>query len=146
MSTLIYHATAISGTTKYALQMPHIYAYYFMCIYQNNNMSSLQSIIEQKHWYTYMSHYWHTPLNKNVCCITYICPTGLTLLSTCRPHITTHIIYKKKLQSATPLLTMLLPYMCQQQIYPSNAMYMPNIPRLLDIHQWGIYANIYATH
>ena len=98
----------------------------------NNNMSSLQSIIEQKHWYTYISHYWHTPLNKNVCCITYLCPTGLTLLSTCRPHITTHIIYKKN-------------YKVQPFTYHATAIYVPatNIP--LKCHVYAIYQD-YLTY
>ena len=57
------------------------------------------------------------PLNKYVSHITHICPTVLPLRSTYRPYINAHLS-PKKIQL---LITMLLPYMCQQEICPSSA-------------------------
>ena len=31
---------------------------------------------DKEHWHTYISHYWHIPLNKCACHITHICPTA----------------------------------------------------------------------
>ena len=59
-------------------------------------------------------------LSKYACHIAQACPIALIMQSTCRPHITAHI--GKKLQTTT-LFPMLKPYMCQQQINPSNAIY-----------------------
>ena len=42
--------------------------------------------LDQEHWYTYILHYWHMPLNKYAYYIAHICFIALMLYSTCRPH------------------------------------------------------------
>ena len=48
----------------------HIYTLYELDA--NNNM-------DQEHWYTYISHYWHMPWNKYACHTAHICPTSFLL-------------------------------------------------------------------
>ena len=43
---------------------------------------------DYNYWYTYISHYWHMPLNKDACHTSYVCHTTFLLQSTYRPHIT----------------------------------------------------------
>ena len=57
-----------------------------------------------KYWYTYISYYWHMPLNK------YAYHTALILQSICRPHITAHTSSKSCILQM--LTTMLLSYLC----------------------------------
>ena len=78
---------------------------------------------DQKHWCTYISHYWYMFLKKYSSHITEICPTALLLWSTYRLHITGHTNPKMHL-----LLTMLYPYVCYQQLCPSSATYIPHMP------------------
>ena len=56
-------------------------------------------------------------MNKYACYIAPICPITLQLYSTHRLHL-----YIKK-QTLTSI-SMLLPYMCQQQVFPSNDTYV----------------------
>ena len=69
--TPISHAIAIYASNKYASQMPHIYSickWFCVQIWQNYN---------QKHCYTYISHYCHMLLNKYVCHIAHKGPMAL---------------------------------------------------------------------
>ena len=52
-------------------------------IYTSYELSAINNV-------TNISHYWHMPLNKYICHITYVCPAALIIKSTFRPHITTH--------------------------------------------------------
>ena len=80
-------------------------------------------LIARKSMYTCIPHYWHMPLNKYAYHITDVCPTALLLLSPYRPHITAYI--HKKINELLHFFTKLLQNMCQQQMCPSNAKYMP---------------------
>ena len=51
------------------------------------HMTSFKPQCDQTHWYTYISHYWHMPLNNYACHIGYMCPTALLQYSVCRVHI-----------------------------------------------------------
>ena len=75
---------------------------------------------EKEHLYTYISHYWHMPLNKYTSHITHRCPTALLLWSTYRPHIPGYTDSKEN-SILQILITMLFPYLCQKQISPSYA-------------------------
>ena len=84
---------------KYASQMPHmpISAYADMrqlcqCIYLILTQCNHQC--DYKYWYTYISHYWHMPLNMYACHIAYVCPTALLLWSTYRPNTRAYICKK----------------------------------------------------
>ena len=43
---------------------------------------------DPKHWYTYISHYWHMPTSKYACHTAHICPIALHPSSTYRHNIT----------------------------------------------------------
>ena len=70
-----------------------------------------------EHWYTYISYCWHMPLNKYTCHILHIHTNAFYCSLYIDP--TLHISKKKLLL----LYTMLLSYMCQEQMYPLNATY-----------------------
>ena len=95
---------------------------------------------EQELWYTFILHHWHMPLNKYAYHTVHMCSTTLLLQSTYIYHITLHISKK----TAT-LFIMLLPHMCQQQICPSNATYMP-VRSCLCIRQLYHYIYLIWTH
>ena len=60
-----------------------------LCQYIDLILTQCNQLCEQEHWYTYISHYWHMPLNTVYAChIVHICPTTLLLWSSYKPHIT----------------------------------------------------------
>ena len=65
-----------------------------LCQYIYLILTQLNQQCDQEHRYTYMSHYWHMPLNKYACDIVHICPTALILWPTCR-HILLYIQVQK---------------------------------------------------
>ena len=73
---------------------------------------------EQEHWYICISNYLHMPLNKYAYHIAHTCSTELKLWSTYRPHITAYISKRINNNKLQLLFTMLMPYVCQQQICP----------------------------
>ena len=85
------------------------------------HMNSLQSTIDKKHWYTYISYYWYMALSK-------ICQQHCTYLS---PSTTTVVYIKTihiSLKNKLPLLfIMLMPYICQQKVFLSNPKFMQHI-------------------
>ena len=83
-------------------------------------------LCDQKHWYTHTSHYWYIRPSK------YACNIARLLQSTHILYITAHI-KNNKLQH---LFTMLLPYMCYQQICPSNAMPIGTLASNTSIPPW----------
>ena len=71
--------------------MPHIpitshAAIRQLCQYMCLIWTQCSQMLDQKHWYLYILHYWNMPLTKYACHIGYICPTALLLLSTYRSH------------------------------------------------------------
>ena len=78
-----------------------------------------------------------------------ICPPYWTYMSHCTTTVlyteNVHYVLKKKLQL---LFTMLLPYMCQQKIHPSNATYMQHmkISPCEDMRQQCKYMYIIWVH
>ena len=97
---------------------------------------------DQKHRYTYISHYWNMPLNIYVCHITHVCTTSLVLYSICRSNITAYTSAKTNKIYAT-LFAKLYPYMCQQKIYPSNATY---VNHFMDRCKTTVSAYIYISN
>ena len=88
------------------------------------HMNSLQSTMWPGPLVYWTSHYWHMPRNKHVCHIAYIWPPHYYYCSH-RPYVAAHISPKhNKMQQ---LFTKLVPCMCQQQIFPSNAKCMPHM-------------------
>ena len=83
----------ICAINKYAPQIPHVYHICQLVHVQiSDNFVNIYLIstdhnqkCHHKHWYTYISHYWHMPLNKYTCHIWYMDPTALTPYTTCRP-------------------------------------------------------------
>ena len=73
-----------------------------------------------------------------------ICMPHYTYLS----HCTTTVIYIRTadiaLKNLQLLFTMLLPYMCQQ-VFPSNAKYMPHI-KSVHVHMQDNYNSIYTSY
>ena len=123
-------------------------ANYLMCIYQTTmwvyipHMNSMQSIIWQKHWYVHFILLAHAP--KQIClsncqCISHWTSTAVYIQT---PHYCTH---QSKINKVQPLFTKLL------QISTTNkfAIQMPYIcqmPKLLNVHQWWKYVNLYMPH
>ena len=62
----------------------HLYQYICLIWTQCNQQC------DQEHSYTYITYYWHMPLNKYASHITHSCPTALLLYTTYRHHITTY--------------------------------------------------------
>ena len=56
---------------------------------------------DHKHWYTYISHYWHMSLNKYTSHTMHVCPTVQLLWFAYRPYIIAHTSPKKKQQQQT---------------------------------------------
>ena len=81
---------------------------YFTWIYCNQQCNHMN-------WYTYISNYWHMPLNKYAWHMTHVCPTALIMLSTCWPHITVYISQNQQQQ-----LKVHLP--CYNHIFASKNM------------------------
>ena len=84
------------------------------------HMHSLQSQYDRKHRYTYITYCWHIALKKISMQHHMFFLTALITVYMYTPHYCT---YKSKTQQIVILFTMLLPYMCQQQICPSNVTY-----------------------
>ena len=88
---------------------------------------------DQKHWYTYISHYCQMPLNKEGCHIAHFCPTALLLYATHRLH--TQV--KNKLQL---LFTELFP----TKKFPLK-WYICNIWKLVHMQIQGNYVSRYTS-
>ena len=96
-----------------------------LVIYTLNKLTAINSVTRNTS--IHVSNYWNMPMNKYVSYIAHICPTPILmrhllqwdnrLLHTC--------IKNYKLQL---LFTILLQNTGQQQICPSNAIYMPYTP------------------
>ena len=128
------------GQQQICLSIYHIYElaymlHYYFSINTSHELNAINNVT--KLWYTYMPHYWHISLSKYASHITHIYPTALLWLSMYRSHIIGHTSQKKKKHNK-----LLLP-MCQQQIYPSNAIYTPLMATgsCVDIRQ--LYQYIY---
>ena len=76
MSTFIYHASAIYVPTLSIPLKWHIYTKYEISscadtrqLYQYIYLiwTHCNDQCDQKHWYTYTSHYWYIPMNKYIC-------------------------------------------------------------------------------
>ena len=89
----------------------------------------------QKHWQTYISHYWHMPLNKYTCHTTHVCATICLFMAAYIPNITVHISKK------TTKCNFSLPCYCHH-LKP----YICHMPKLFNVHQWEKFVNIYAAY
>ena len=98
---------------------------------------------DQKHWYTFISHYCHMSLNKYACHIAYVCPAACLLYYTYRPNITAHL---SKINDKMPL-----PY-----VYQILHKYAPEIPyahitkcpsrREVCQYIWNIFTHWHQVH
>ena len=96
-----YHIIIYVPTTNMSLKC-HIYKLVHMQIWHNYIRMCLiwthcNQLCDHKHWYTYITHYWHLPVNKYVCHTAYMSPTTLLLYFTYRSNTTAHISEKYKI-------------------------------------------------
>ena len=69
MSVPVMHKFLHMFISMYVSRYVRVYAIVFPCIWTQCNQQH-----DQEHWYTYISHYWHMPLNKYVCHTAHVCP------------------------------------------------------------------------
>ena len=86
--------------------------------------------------------YWHVPLNNMSATVHMYVPLHCNCSLNMSPPITGHNSQK---QQTANLFTMLLPYMTQQQICPSNVMYKPYL-QITQCTSMGKTCQIYATY
>ena len=92
---------------------------------------------DQEHWYTYISHYRHMPLNKYIFHIaTYMSHCTSTVVYIQTPHYCTR-------PSKSINYNIYLPYHCKICVRNKDA---PQVPQKFDVHLWGKYGNIYGTY
>ena len=119
------------------LQISHILHQHLYLIWTQCNQYS-----DQEHWYTYISHYWYMPMTKYAFHNAHTCSTAHLLYSRYRPLITAHFHQKS-------INCNFLPNYCKiyaSIIYAPLIPYICHMPKLLDVHQWEKYANIYVTY
>ena len=91
-----------------------------------------------KHLYTYLSHYWHIPLNKYACHITQVCATVVITMCTCRSHIAAHMSKMNKFQLYLPCYN----YVCAIKNIPLKW----HICKLFHVQIWDNYISIYISY
>ena len=124
------------ASKKIYLSICHIYKLVYMHMTQLFQYKYLiwtcyNEHCDQKCWYTYISQYWHLPLNNYACLIVH-----MSQCTTIVVHIETTQYISKNIQF---LFTMLLLYMYQEQKCHSNATY--DISSCEDMRQ--LYQYIY---
>ena len=130
------HNCQICAKNKCALQMPYMTHIPIssstdikqLCQYIYLILTQCNQQCDQKHCYTYTSHYLHMPLNKYACHILYVCPIALILYFMCRPNSTTHT--NQKQQTAT-------------FIYLTVTLYVPTTNMPLKYHIYATDANYF---
>ena len=106
----------------------------YVSIYTSHKLTTINNVTRNtgKH---YASHYRHILLNKYGCHTANVFP----LFVSCRLQRDVYpwyCAYQERNSKMQPLFTMLLPYMCQQQICPSNAIY------ILNCQNYSMYINL----
>ena len=108
-----------------------------LCQYEYHTWTHCNQHCDQKHCYTYISHYWHFPLNKNVYYITQICHTALLLQSTYRWYIQV-----KNYNFSLPCYC----FICANNKYASWMSPICHLCQLLCVQIWGNYVHIYTSY
>ena len=136
------------GQQKYMPQMSHIWQLITSCadirqlcqyIYLTWTHRNQQS--DQQNWYTHISHYCHIPPNKYACCNTH---TSNCMSTICMNPESLHISVKRttKCNFNPPCCC----HICTRDKYAPQIPHVCQIPKLLNVHPWGKYANMYPTY
>ena len=97
---------------------------------------------DREHQHTYISHYWHMPLNIYACHMVHVCPIALLLLSKHRLHMTAYINKKTTINFYLPCYC----HTCPSNKYSPQMQNLCHICKLLYMHQWGKCTNSIVTY
>ena len=95
---------------------------------------------DHDHQYTFISHFWHMPLNKYACDIAHTCPTALQLWSKYRLHIDPTLLYIQVQKNVQEVVYILL-YMC-----PTNMPLKCHIYKVVHVQISAKYVSIYTSY